>query len=126
MNNLSEFKSIIVPLFFVSQGGFKDKNSFNFKNSTKKECELFFKCWSHSLSWSKVLLKEYFEMSDDNIIKARLAEKTFSYIANRSNKALDKCLDEYDYNLPRILQAAEEGELTIIPKPLQAIISTIT
>ena len=81
MNNLSEFKSIIVPLFFVSQGGFKDKNSFNFKNSTKKECELFFKCWSHSLSWSKVLLKEYFGMSDDNIIKARLAEKTFSYIA---------------------------------------------
>ena len=126
IENLAEYKSIIVPLFFVSQGGFKDKNSFNFHNTTKKECELFFKCWSHSLSWGKVLLKEYFDMSDENIIKTRLAERTFSYIADRSHKALDKCLNEYDYNLPRILQAAEEGEISILPRPLQTIISTIT
>ena len=65
-------------------------------------------------------------MSDDNIIKTRLAKRTFSYIADRSHKALDKCLNEYDYNLPRILQAAEEGEISILPRPLQTIISTIT
>jgi Kef-type K+ transport system membrane component KefB len=39
VENLAEFKSIILPLFFVSQGGLKDKNSFNLNNTTKNECE---------------------------------------------------------------------------------------
>ncbi len=125
VEELSDFKSIIVPLFFVSQGGFKDKDSFTIDDVTRKQCELILKCWDHNLDWSKYLLKEYFQMTG-NGIRERLAENIFSYIVRRTRNVLKVCINDYDYDLKAILHDAEKGELTVLPKQLQSVFNFLT
>ncbi len=124
VEELKDFKSIIVPLFFVSQGGFKDKESFTLDDVTPRQCELILKCWDHNLDWSKYLLKEYFEMTG-NGIRERVAEKIFGYVVRRARNVLKVCIDEYDYDLKAIMRDADHGELNIIPKQLQTVVNLL-
>jgi len=60
VEKLRAFKSLIVPLFLVSEGTLKGKaESFSAENMTPKRSELFLKCWEHNLDWAEVFLKEY-------------------------------------------------------------------
>ena len=122
VEELKDFKSIIVPLFFVSQGGFKDKESFTLDDVTPRQCELILKCWDHNLDWSKYLLKEYFEMTG-NGIRERVAEKIFSYVVRRARNVLKVCIDDYNYDLKAIMADADHGELNIIPKQLLSMVN---
>lgn len=61
MDDLEEFKSLIVPLFFVPMGKLKNKNWF--KNEEIKELhkELLIKCLKHDLKWARIIEFEYFQ-----------------------------------------------------------------
>jgi radical SAM superfamily enzyme YgiQ (UPF0313 family) len=120
VEELKEFKSVIVPLFFVSQGGLKDKSeSFSVENITRTECELMMKAWNHSLKWSEVLLKEYFQMSKDNPVKAFLANQVFNLSARKARTLVKKCQVEYDNDLHAMMKDSKNEKLDMLPQSIQ-------
>jgi len=61
VKRLHEYKSLLVPLFMVSEGGLKDQaKSFKIESITHKQSELFIACWQHNLDWAETFLNEYF------------------------------------------------------------------
>jgi radical SAM superfamily enzyme YgiQ (UPF0313 family) len=126
VEELKEFKSVIVPLFFVSQGGLKNKSeSFSVENITRTECELMMKAWDHSLKWSEVLLKEYFQMSKDNPVKAFLANQVFNLSANKARTLVKKCQVEYDHDLPAMMNDSKNERLDMLPQSIQTAYNVI-
>ena len=122
VKELSEFKSIIVPLFFVSQGGLKEESeSFSIDKMTRKECELLMESWSHSLNWAEILLDEYFKMARDNHMKSFLAKKVFSFSSRKARDLVKMCENEYDYNMPAMIKDAANGDVKLLPQPMHSI-----
>lgn len=68
MDDLGEFKSLIVPLFFVPMGKLKNKDWF--KNEEMKELhkELLIKCLKHDLKWARIIGFEYFQEKKSQIM----------------------------------------------------------
>ena len=117
VDELKEFKSVIMPLFYVSQGGMKEKTkSFDLNNINQKECELLLKCWDHSLDWAEILLKEYFQKIDARGIRSYLAQHIFKFSNRKGRKLLKICENEYNYDIPSMMEDAREGEFDILPQ----------
>ncbi len=120
LGELKNFKSLIVPLFLVSMGGLKDRaESFTLEKMTPKHSELFLKCWEHNLDWGNTLLKEYFiTKSGGRGYGLRLV---FSYAINQGKKLIRKCRENYDYDLPAMIQDARNGKISVAPAPIRFI-----
>ena len=121
VEKLHDYKSLIVPLFMVCEGGLKDKvQSFTIDQITQKESELFVKCWQHNLDWSKTFLDEY------AVTKSRFGtgygiRLTFNYGVKQASKFLKICENDYNYNLPAFLRDAREGKISVAPLPVRFI-----
>lgn len=61
MDDLKDFKSLIVPLFFVPMGRLKDEDWFTMEQMTDLQRELLLKCLKHDVYWAKVIMDSYFE-----------------------------------------------------------------
>ena len=61
MDDLKDFKSLIVPLFFVPLGKLKDKDWFTMEQMSDLQMELLIKCLKHDIYWTKVIMKSYFK-----------------------------------------------------------------
>jgi len=122
VRELKEFKSIIVPLFFVSQGGLRKKSeSFSMDKMTRKECELLMESWRHSLNWAETLLDEYFKMTRDNHVKSFLAKRIFAFSSRKAKEMVKMCENEYDYNMPAMVNDARNGDVKLLPQPMHSI-----
>lgn len=122
VQELSEFKSIIVPLFFVSQGGLKNRSeSFSMDKMTRKECELLMESWKHSLNWAEILLEEYFKMARGNHVKSFLAKSIFAFSSRKARDMVKMCENEYDYNMPAMVNDAKNGDIKLLPQPMHSI-----
>lgn len=120
LDELKQFKSLIVPLFLVSMGGLKDKTeSFDVKNMTSKETELFLKCWEHNISWSSTLLGEYFLTNSG--FKGFVLNFLFSYGIKHTKNLIERCKKEYNYDLPKMLEDERKGLITLGPAPIRFI-----
>ena len=122
VRELKEFKSIIVPLFFVSQGGLKKKSeSFSMDKMTRKECELLMESWNHTLNWAETLLDEYFKMAKGNPVKSFLAKRIFAFSSRKAKDMVKMCENEYDYNMPAMVNDARNGDVKLLPQPMHSI-----
>ena len=120
LRELKGFKSLIVPLFFVSMGGLKDKTeSFAIENITPKQAELFFKCWEHNINWGTALLQEYFLLKSG--IKGYGLRFLFSYGINQAKKLMQQCKDDYDYDLEAMIKDERSGKIKVGPAPIRLI-----
>jgi radical SAM superfamily enzyme YgiQ (UPF0313 family) len=61
VEDLKDFKSLIVPLFFVPLGKLKDKDWFAMEQMNDLQMELLVKCLRHDIYWAKVIMKSYFK-----------------------------------------------------------------
>ncbi len=61
IDDLKDFKSLIVPLFFVPLGKLKDKDWFTMEQMSNLQMELLIKCLRHDIYWAKVIMKSYFQ-----------------------------------------------------------------
>jgi radical SAM superfamily enzyme YgiQ (UPF0313 family) len=61
MDDLKDFKSLIVPLFFVPVGRLKDKDWFKTEELSALHKDLLRACLRHDLYWSRKILDSYFE-----------------------------------------------------------------
>ena len=124
ISRLKPCRSIIVPLFMVSEGGLKDKaKSFEIQNITRKQSELFLKCWEQNLDWSDVLLKEY--MSTMSRTKGYGVRLVFNYAIGQGKKLIKTCQQDYDCDIPAMIKDAKEGKISIAPMPLRMIYNLI-
>jgi radical SAM superfamily enzyme YgiQ (UPF0313 family) len=60
VEDLKDFKSLIVPLFFVPLGKLKDRDWFTMEEMNNLQMELLIKCLRHDIYWTKVIMKSYF------------------------------------------------------------------
>lgn len=122
VQELKEYKSIIVPLFFVSQGGLRNKSeSFSIDKMTRKECELVMESWRHSLNWAEILLDEYFKMANENHVKSFLAKQIFAFSSRKARDMVKMCENDYDYNMPAMINDARNGDIKLLPQPMHSI-----
>lgn len=61
IDDLKDFKSVIVPLFFVPMGKLKDKDWFKEHEMNELHRELLIKCLQHDIKWVKIIANEYFQ-----------------------------------------------------------------
>jgi len=120
VKKLKAFKSLIVPLFLVSEGRLKDRaESFRVEKMTPKHSELFLKCWEHNLHWGDTLLKEY------SITQGRGRgyglRLIFSYAIKQGKKLIRKCQNDYENDLPAMIRDARNGKLNVAPAPIRLI-----
>jgi radical SAM superfamily enzyme YgiQ (UPF0313 family) len=120
IKELRTFKSLIVPLFLVSEGGLKDRaESFTVEKMTPKYSELFLKCWEHNLDWGDTFLKEYFITQGGG--KGYGLRVVFSYAIKQGKKLIKKCRNEYEYDLPAMIKDARNGKINVAPLPIRFI-----
>jgi len=120
IKELRAFKSLIVPLFLVSEGGLKNRaESFSVDKMTRNHSELFLKCWEHNLHWSGTFLKEYFLTKGGG--KGYALRLVFSYAIKQGKKLIRKCQNDYEYDLPAMIKDAREGKINVAPVPIRFI-----
>ena len=113
VKRLHEYKSLLVPLFMVSEGGLKDKaKSFKIENITHKQSELFLACWEHNLDWAETFLNEYF-VTKARFGKGYAMKLVFSYGLKQAKSLLKTCKEDYDYNLIAMIKDAREGKFPV-------------
>jgi radical SAM superfamily enzyme YgiQ (UPF0313 family) len=122
VERLREFKSLIVPLFFVAEGALAGKaESFTLERMNRIHGELFVKCWKHDLKWIPTLLEEYSDMCIDNGLK-RYGLRFVARIGIRNaGRVFSICEDEYDYDLAQMIKDIRAGKMRIAPQPLRII-----
>jgi len=119
IEKLRTFKSLIIPLFLVSEGGLKDKaESFTMKKLTPKHSELLLKCWEHNLDWGDAFLKEYAVTRGGKGYGLRLL---FSYGFKEVKKLICKCQNDYEYDLHAMIRDIREGKINVAPLPIRLI-----
>ena len=124
VEELSAFKSLMVPLFLVSEGGLKEKaESFSIEKMTPKHSELFLKCWEHNLDWSETFLKEYFLTKSGR--KGYGLRLVFSYAIKQGKKLIRKCQNDYEYDLPAMIRDARKGKINVAPLSIRFIYKLI-
>ena len=123
VEKLRAFKSLIVPLFLVSQGILKDRaESFSVEKMTPKRSELFLKCWEHNLDWAETFSKE---ISTKRRLEGYGIRLVFSYAIRQSRELIRKCQNDYEYDLPAMIRDAREGKINVAPLPIRLIYKLI-
>ena len=61
VEELEDFKSLIVPLFFVPMGALKNEDWFTVEQMNDLQWELLVKCLRHDIYWTKRIMKSYFK-----------------------------------------------------------------
>jgi radical SAM superfamily enzyme YgiQ (UPF0313 family) len=118
VEKLRVFKSLLVPLFFVSEGGLKERaKSFSVEKITSKQSALLLKCWEHNLEWAETFIKEYFLIN--NAIAAYGLRQIFSFGVGKAKELVRMCQNDYGYDLPAMIRDAREGHIRIFPGPIQ-------
>jgi len=124
VEELRVFKSLIVPLFLVSEGGLKDRaESFSVEKMTPKRSELFLACWEHNLEWGDTFLKEYFVTKGGG--KGYALRLVFSYGIKQGKKLIRKCQNDYECDLQAMIKDARQGKINVAPLPIRFIYRAI-
>jgi radical SAM superfamily enzyme YgiQ (UPF0313 family) len=119
VSRLRDCKSLIVPLFMVGEGGLKAMAaSFSIDKITRKQTELFLKCWEHDLDWGESFFTEY---SATRGRKGYGLRMVFSYGIKQGKKLIGTCREDYDYNLPAMIKDAREGKINVAPLPFRLL-----
>jgi len=100
MDDLKDFKSLIVPLFFVPLGRLKDEDWFTMEQMSDLQMELLIKCLKHDIYWAKVIMKSYFKGKWYSRILS-LLHWLFVKIVERKAKSV--------YNIPLKIESPRMG-----------------
>lgn len=118
VEKLKSYKSLIVPLLLVSMGGLKGRTeSFIIEKMSHKQSQLFLKCWEHNIYWGQDLLHEYFLTKSG--LKGYGSRFLISYGINQAKKLIQKCKEDYHYDLATMIQDQRSGRISFGPAPIR-------
>lgn len=92
INDLSEYKSLIVPLYFVPIGNLQGKGFFRTKHNLPEHWQLLALCIRHMLKWSYRIVDEN-PPKDINKLKTWMIKRVIKYMERRINPYL-KLMEE--------------------------------
>ncbi len=115
VEELKGFKSLIVPLFFVSMGvlrklGYK---SMELRDLNRARSMLLLKAWKHNLRWAPTLIREYFSMTSKSKALACGASLILALGIRYTMKLIEICEEEYDFDILRLRREILEGKITL-------------
>lgn len=87
LDELSQYKSIIIPLFFVPIGNFKGEGFFNKNKCVSEHWELLAMSFKHTLKWSYKIVEEE-PLKDINGIKKWVLKRIIKIMERRMNPYL--------------------------------------
>jgi len=120
VERLRDFKSLIVPLFFVAEGALARRaESFTLDRMNRAHGELFVKSWRHNLRWIPTLLKEYSQMSVRSGLRRHQLNLVASFAVRYADRIFSMCEDEYDYDLARMVRDIRAGKACVTPLPVR-------
>jgi radical SAM superfamily enzyme YgiQ (UPF0313 family) len=88
IDDLKDFRSLIVPLFFVPMGRLKDENWFNYEELSPSHKQLLRVCLRHDLYWIQKILDVYFKGQWRAPVFSVLFKLLARYVTYRSRKIL--------------------------------------
>ncbi len=122
VSRLKQYKSLLVPLFMVEEGGLKGKaESFSINRITRVQSELFLKCWEHNLEWAGILIKEYYA----GPVTGYGSRLIFKYGIGEAKKLIKRCREEYDYDMRAMIKDFREGKNSIGPLPARILYKVV-
>ncbi len=87
IDDLKDFKSLIVPLFFVPLGRLKERDWFTREEMSNLHKELLIRCLKHDIYWTKVIKRQYFETNWYNLFLSFL-HKSFIWLVERKARSI--------------------------------------
>ncbi len=122
IERLRPFRSVIIPLFFVSMGGLKgESESFTLDKMTPKHTELFMKCWKHSLDWMVPLYDWWANGFTRNGIPQKGFGLVFNYAVRKSREMIETCEKSYNYDLHSMIADYRNGNRKAMPLPIRLL-----
>jgi len=88
IDDLKDFRSLIVPLFFVPMGRLKDENWFKYEELSPAHKQLLRVCLRHDLYWIQKILDVYFKGQWRAPIFSVFFKLLAKYVTYRSRKIL--------------------------------------
>jgi radical SAM superfamily enzyme YgiQ (UPF0313 family) len=99
VDNLKDFRSLIVPLFFTPLGRLKNKNWFMAEQMNNLHEELLMQCVKHDIYWSKTYADSYFKgnrlgwaLSPLYKLLIMMADRKARVFQNRGNHLVNQVL----------------------------------
>lgn len=93
VGDLREYKSLIVPLFFVPIGNLKSERFFKMKDMLPEHWQLLASCIRHNFKWVYTLEREMFEAKRISRLKS-IALKTFTHYMERRLEPYVRMMEE--------------------------------
>jgi hypothetical protein len=59
IQDLKDFKSLVVPLFFVRLGRLRSRDWFRVEEMNELHKQLLVKCLEHDIHWAKIIMRSY-------------------------------------------------------------------
>lgn len=120
VEKLKGFKSLIVPLFFVSMGALRGKTgSFTKEQMTPTHSELIMKCWEHNFNWVPALLEKNVYPSVKSSTARFELKLVASYGIRFMRNVFHVCREEYGGDLRELIKDAKRGEIELTPLPVR-------
>jgi radical SAM superfamily enzyme YgiQ (UPF0313 family) len=94
VDNLRPYRSILVPMFFVPMGYFKNKDWFTRIKLNEAHIELYRKVFWHDVYWAENIINNFY-MKGPLYYPVKLTLKLFLRIAKRYMKKIEAHLEEY-------------------------------
>lgn len=104
VRELRPFKSLIVPLFFVSEGALSEADSFGVDRMTREHGELMISCWEHNFEWIPRMFEEYRQCAGKSRISLMGVRLLTWGAIPVARKWMNLCRREYDYDMKRMIQ----------------------
>ncbi|MDK2876668.1 MAG: hypothetical protein PWQ22_1078 [Archaeoglobaceae archaeon] len=92
VENLREYKSLIVPLFFVPSGPLRSQKGFSAEEMKSYHWELMLECWNHDIHWLRPLAEEYLRKSP--VLSRKLLMRFVEWVITKANRRVHEFIKE--------------------------------
>lgn len=92
LDRLKDYKSLIVPLFFVPLGVLKNERGFGVQDMNEYHWELMLACWDHDIRWLVELAREYLHRM--RWIARAFIMRFVNFVVKKANKRVRKIIHE--------------------------------
>jgi radical SAM superfamily enzyme YgiQ (UPF0313 family) len=124
VHRLREYRSLIVPLFFVATAEFVNgERSFEAKDMTPAHTRLFLDCWEHNLDWARRILGQYGGRSLRNPLTRVAINVILRFGIVEAREVIRMCREEYDYDLHKMMADGKDGRIRMFPLTVKAFMN---
>ncbi len=107
MDRLKDYKSLIVPLFFVPIGTLTEQRGFTVDDMADYHWKLVLACWEHGMKWAETLSRDYVGSMPflPRFFLLRFMNKVVHKVSKKARREMYKLIEKYQKNVEKSLMA---------------------